>query len=141
MYAEGGTAFVSQWYDMGIKIQILGGDPFDDPKMIKNIANKGEVLYSVSRQQENKDFGSKLLALTGDKSVPICSSQAYDAVMVLANAIQNAGTLNPDTLQEYIRKTSLNGVSGLIEFDQNADLTQAAYVVKRARGGVAEEVK
>lgn len=50
---------------------------------------------------------------------PAVNSSAYDSVFVLANAIERAGSLDPDKLVEALEKTDYNGVSGRIRFDEN----------------------
>lgn len=50
---------------------------------------------------------------------PAVNSSAYDSVFVLANAIERAGSLDPDKLAEALEKTDYDGVSGKIKFDQN----------------------
>jgi branched-chain amino acid transport system substrate-binding protein len=50
---------------------------------------------------------------------PAVNSSAYDAVYVLAAAIERAGTLDADQLVSALEKTDYRGVSGRIRFDRN----------------------
>lgn len=50
---------------------------------------------------------------------PAVNSSAYDAVYILKEAIEKAGTLDPDKLVEALEKTDYKGVSGRIRFDKN----------------------
>jgi branched-chain amino acid transport system substrate-binding protein len=50
---------------------------------------------------------------------PAVNSSAYDSVFVLADAIERAGSLDPDKLVEALEKTDYPGVSGRIRFNQD----------------------
>ena len=49
---------------------------------------------------------------------------SYDSVYILAEAIERAGTLDPDKVVDEIKKTDRQGVIGRIKFDEGneADL-------------------
>ena len=47
------------------------------------------------------------------------NSSAYDAVYILAEAIEKAGSLDPDQLVAALEKTDYKGVSGRIRFNEN----------------------
>jgi len=49
---------------------------------------------------------------------PAVNSSAYDSVFVLADAIERAGSLDPDKLVEALEKTDYPGVSGRIRFNE-----------------------
>jgi branched-chain amino acid transport system substrate-binding protein len=46
------------------------------------------------------------------------NSSAYDAVFILAEAIERAGSLDPDKLVVELEKTDYRGVSGRIRFNE-----------------------
>ncbi len=50
---------------------------------------------------------------------PAVNSSAYDSVYILKEAIERAGSLDPDKLVEALEKTDYKGVSGRIRFDKN----------------------
>jgi len=60
---------------------------------------------------------------------------AYDAVMVLAGAMQNAKSADPARFIPEIAKLRYQGVTGNIEFDPYGDLTNAAMTIYTYRGG------
>ena len=78
----------------------------------------------------------KISAITNGTDMPEGTGPAYDAVKILAAAMTKAGT-NPDQLADAIRATQYDGVSGHIAFDENGDLTTAAYTVKQIKNGGA----
>lgn len=50
---------------------------------------------------------------------PAVNSSAYDAVYVLAAAIERAGSLDPDKLVTALEQTDYEGVSGRVRFNEN----------------------
>ena len=60
---------------------------------------------------------------------------AYDAVMVLATAMRNAGSADPRRYLPELAKVRYRGVTGDIAFDANGDLADAAMTIYTYRGG------
>ena len=60
---------------------------------------------------------------------------AYDAVMVLATAMQAAKSFDPAKYIPEISKLHYKGVTGDISFDQFGDLHNAALTLYTYRGG------
>ncbi|TSC55684.1 MAG: branched-chain amino acid transport system substrate-binding protein, partial [Parcubacteria group bacterium Greene0416_79] len=140
VYVDGGIAMIGQAKELKITTKILGGDTFDDPKLQKEVSGKADILYTISVVSPSEAFKTKVLAKTGGEQVPICAPNAYDAVKVLSKAIATVG-LDADLLEAEIRKTDYTGESGKITFDENGNLTNASYLVKRIENGGATEVK
>ena len=61
---------------------------------------------------------------------------AYDAFMVLADAIKRAGTLNGAKLRDAVAKTrGLQIATGIISFDENGDpLDKEVIILKLDKG-------
>jgi len=57
------------------------------------------------------------------KEAPNYTAGTYDAVMILADAITKAGSLDPDKLVPVIEKTDRTGAPGRMVFDQTHDIT------------------
>ena len=140
-YPDGGTIALQQASQLGIKTKILGADAWDDPKLQKNVSGLGlYLLYTKPVSNPPDSFKQSISAKTGGNEIPVGTPNAYDNVKILAMAMSQVGT-NPDALQQAIRQTKYDGVSGHIEFDQNGDLTTASYVVSKIENGSAMEVK
>jgi branched-chain amino acid transport system substrate-binding protein len=60
---------------------------------------------------------------------------AYDAVMVLATAMRNAGSADPQRYLPELAKVRYRGVTGDIAFDSHGDLADAAMTIYTYRGG------
>jgi branched-chain amino acid transport system substrate-binding protein len=57
---------------------------------------------------------------------------AYDAFMVLADAIKRAGTLNGKELRDAIAETNeFSGATGIFSFDENGDPRGKEIIILR----------
>lgn len=54
---------------------------------------------------------------------PTYNAGTYDAIYILVEAIQRAGTLDADKLVSELEKTDFQGTAGRVVFDKNHDLT------------------
>lgn len=140
MYPDGSIVALKQAKELGIAKKFLGADAWSDPKMQKEVSGSGDLLFTAPVNSLPDDFKQKVLAKTGGDQVPICVSNAYDNVKMIAKVISSVGT-NSDKMQQALRQMKYDGVSGHIEFDANGDITVASYVVNKIENGRAMEVK
>lgn len=64
------------------------------------------------------------------------STLAYDGVHVLAQAMQEAGSTNPETYLPVLAKGSFSGkIQGAIEFDSKGDIKDGTVVIYQSIGG------
>jgi branched-chain amino acid transport system substrate-binding protein len=145
MDAQGGP-LVKQMKDLGIKAKFLGGDGVCTPEFMKlgGAAADGEYcsLPGVPLEQLAKgpEFKSKFETKFGYQ-IQLYAPNAYDAVMVIADSMKRAGSVEPAAYLPEIAKTKLEGVSGNIEFDQFGDLTSGAISVYQYQGGTLSYVE
>ncbi len=60
---------------------------------------------------------------------------AYDAVMMLADAIRRANSLDRSKIREALAQTqNFEGVSGVITFDENGDPSKSAVIMEIVDG-------
>ncbi len=140
LYTEGARVAIQQAQDLGIKTKILAADSWDDPKFVSEVTKNADIIYVGSTNLANDAFRAKIIAKTGEKESPICAPQAYDAVNTIIAAIKQVGT-DADKLPDAIRGLNFEGVSGPISFDQNGDINNVGYVVKKIVNGVAVIIK
>lgn len=145
MDAQGGP-LVKQMKDLGIKAKFLGGDGVCTPEFMKlgGPAADGEYcsLPGVPLEQLAKgpEFKSKFEAKFGYQ-IQLYAPNAYDAVMVIADSMKRAGSVEPAAYLPEIAKTKMEGVSGNIEFDQFGDLTSGAITLYQYQGGALNYVE
>lgn len=145
MDAQGGP-MVKQMKELGIKAKFLGGDGVCTPEFMKlgGPAADGQFcsLPGVPLEQLAKgpEFKSKFNTRFG-YDIQLYAPNAYDAVMVIADAMKRADSVEPAKYLAEVGKTSLEGVTGKIEFDEFGDLKGGAISVYQYKGGTLSYVE
>ena len=140
-YPNGATQMLTQASQLGIKTKFLASDSWDDTNLQKAVSGKGTFLFVIPAATTlPTDLQAKILTISGGTEIPVGTATAYDAVKIISMAMAKAGS-DPDALAAAIRATQYTGVSGQIAFDENGDLTTAAYEVKQIENGSAVVVQ
>ena len=119
---------LNQAREVGLDVPVLGGDGWDG---ILNVTSEGNPQeadgviftnhFTPSDTAENvQDF----VTAYEDKydATPISfAALGYDAVMMMAQAIEEAGSTDPDAIQEALVNLEYEGITGNISFDENGD--------------------
>ncbi len=141
MYAEASLVFLKQLKEAGMNTKVFGGDAWSDTDFQNKVDGTIGAQYVEIKTGTSDSFTKKFNAAYPDLKIGVGTAQAYDATNILLNALKTVGT-DPDKLADAIRATKYDGISGHIEFDQNGDMTEANYIVKKLLGkGKTEEVK
>ena len=111
---------VKQAREMGIKAKIVGAEGFDSPKFIEIAGRAAEgviIVTDFDRDSSNplvKEFVKRYKAKRGIEPDMVAAS-SFDAVMVLAEAIKKAGSLDKAKIMDALRSLrDYNGVAGKI---------------------------
>ena len=138
-YTEASIVGLKQTKELGFDIPIIGGDAWDDPKIWEDSKEAGEgVRYTMVSADLPESFKSKMRQKTGTDEITLCTPQAYDAVNLVAEVMEKAGTDSAEIKDELYKVGDYNGVSGTIAFDENGDLTTASFITKIVHNGKAE---
>ncbi len=119
---------VKQAREMGIKAKIIGAEGFDSPKFIEIAGKAAEgviIVTDFDRDSDNplvKDFIKAYKEKRGIDPDMVAAS-SFDAVMVIAKAIEKAGTLDKEKVMDAIRGLKdYNGVAGkILYFTENGN--------------------
>lgn len=127
----------------GINATFLGTDAWADPKLFNEAKSsaEGSQWLEVKSYATPQNFQTKMEDKLGTNEIPACGPQSYDIVYLLKKAIENSGANSGADLKNELYKTSLQGVSGNIEFDENGDLKKAEYIIKTVQNGKVEELE
>ena len=145
MDAQGGP-MTKQMKELGIKAKFLGGDGVCTPEFMKLGGEAAEGNYCslpgmpleklakgpAFREKFNKKFGTE---------IQLYSPYVYDAVMVMADAMKRADSVESAKFLPEIGKTKYDGVTAMIEFDQLGDLKGGAISLYQYKGGKLEYVE
>ena len=145
MDAQGGP-MVKQMKELGIKAKFLGGDGVCTPEFMKlgGEASEGQFcslpgmpLEKLAKGPEFKDKFTKKF----NAEIQLYAPYLYDAVMVMADSMKRANSVEPAKYLPEVSKTKYDGVTAMIEFDELGDLKGGAISVYQYKGGKLEYVE
>jgi branched-chain amino acid transport system substrate-binding protein len=112
------------------KLPQLAGDALGGEKVFCAVAGgvsaSEQAGYAAFTERYRKRYGMELQTY---------APYAYDAVMVFAAAMQQAGSSNPAKYLPALARINYRGVTGNIAFDPNGDLQDAALTLYTYRDG------
>src|SRR5574343_134511 len=145
MDAQGGP-MAKQMKELGIKARFLGGDGVCTPEFMKlggdaaegNFCSlPGMPLDKLAKGPEFKDKFTKKF----NAEIQLYAPYVYDAVMVMADSMKRADSVDPAKYLEAVGQTNYDGVTALIEFDAVGDLKGGAISIYQYKGGKLEYVE
>ncbi len=116
-YYNEAANLVSQAADEGLEAQIVGQEGYDSPKFIElaGPASEGVIITTDLNRDSEREMTQKFLKAykeTYGEDADMVGASAFDAVQVLAYAIETAGSTDADAIVEAI--------SGLKDFEDVA---------------------
>lgn len=113
---------------------LLGGDGWETDLVNRMAGYEGEGAYYCSHWSpqwdtpQNKTFMQRH---GKGKNITAGLVLAYDAVHLLANAIERAGSTEPEAVRKALAQTrDFKGVTGSITFDANGDPVKNAVIIQ-----------
>lgn len=142
MDAQGGP-MVKQMAELGIKAKFLGGDGACTPEFMKlgGPASEGHYCSLPGMPLEKLAKGPAFREKFTKKfnaEIQLYAPYVYDAVMVMADAMKRADSVDPAKFLPEVGKTKFDGVTALIEFDDVGDLKGGAISIYQYKGGKLE---
>ena len=146
MDAQAGP-MVAQMRALAVKSKFLGGDGAQSTEFIKLAGKAAEGVFASSpglpldKMPGGKGFSERFGAKYGQ--IQIYAPYAYDATMTLLEAMQKANSTDPAKYLPELARTSRQGITGPIAFDENGDLKSGPitlYVVKQGKWETLETV-
>lgn len=138
-YSEIGT-IARQAREQGINAPFLGGDGWDSSKLVEGAGGPGKALegsffathYSKTDKKPVIQKFVEAYRAEYKQDPPSCNTAlAYDAVMILADAIKRAGTTERRAVRDALAQTkNFNGVTGQITINAERDATKPAVVLQ-----------
>lgn len=138
MDAQGGP-MAKQMKTLGLKTRFLTGDGGCTPEFIKLGGEATEGQYCslpgvpLEKMPGGQAFGDKFGAKYGQ--IQLYAPYVYDAVMVVADAMKRANSVEAATYLPEIGKTDLSGVTAQIRFDESGDLKGGAISLYQVKDG------
>lgn len=137
---------IKQARALGITCPIMGGDTWENPAIVDVAGADAEGIIVSTFFDENdtaatdeaKKFVTGYKERLGDPEeiIPAVSALGYDAYRVLLDAIERAGSTDGDAIRQALADTKdFEGVTGIINFDENGDALKDIAVIKTVKDG------
>ena len=134
-----GAPMTRQMKTLGLKAQFLGGDGVHTAEFMKLAGPAAEGATAslpgvpLESMPKGPEFKQRFEAKYG--SIQLYAPYCYDAMMVVAEAMQRAGSIESAKYLPEMAKTKHDGVTSTISFDDKGDLSGGAITVYRVEGG------
>ena len=139
-----GGPMLKQMKALGIDAKFMGGDGICTEalgRLAGDAVGEGKVICAeaggVTGAEQEKaiaDFRTRFKQKTGTE-VQLYSPYVYDAVMVMAAAMQAAKSAEPAKYLPELKKINYRGVTGQIAFDASGDINNGALTLYTFKGG------
>jgi branched-chain amino acid transport system substrate-binding protein len=140
---------LKQAKQLGLKVKFLGGDGIcttelaklagdgmSDDQVVCAEAGGVEGEQKAGMDKFRADFKAK-----NNLEVQVYAPYVYDAVMVMADAMQRAGSSDPAKYLPVLAKTEgYKGVTGTISFDEKGDIKNGALTLYTYKAGKREQI-
>lgn len=132
--AQAGGKMVRQLREMGVNKPVLGGDGFNLPAYVKTAGDAGQntIVPTIYRPNPKNPRNTAFVQHYQEKyqeEPDYNAAQGYDSVMLLAAAIEKAGSTVPALLSSTIHYLpAWLGATGLHAYDEMGDLYGKHYV-------------
>lgn len=137
---------IKQARELGITAVIAAGDTWENSTIIENAGADAEgivlsTFYDESapanKEGENfvKGFKDFLKANKQEEIIPAVSALGYDSYLTAIKAIEAAGSTDTVAIRDALKELTTEGVTGLIQFDENGDAAKDMAFIKTVENG------
>lgn len=136
---------VKQMKALGLSAPFLGGDGVHTDQFLRVAGANGDGVTAslpglpVDKMPRGPEFQQKFTPKYG--RIELYAPYVYDAVMVMADAMKRANSVDPAKYLPELAKTSYDGVTAKISFDGKGDLASGAITVYRVTNGQWQPMK
>lgn len=130
---ENAAKMIKQLREMGVNKPIIGGDGLDTLQIWDWSEKTANQTYVASVFPGNNDFNNKFKQRYGIEG-SYSSFQGYEAVRVLADAIQKTGSSNPIQVASTLKYNFTQGYGGYL-FDRNGLASNKKIYIKQIVDG------
>jgi len=141
-----GALITKQMKEAGFKVPVMGGDMIYTPDYIEIASGSnadGDIATSLGLPLEQQPKGAEFAAKYQDKfkaAPEAYDSYAYDAALTIINAVLTAGA-DRAAVMEAVRAGSIDGVTGVVAFDENGDNKQQIISAYKVEGGEWKQIQ
>lgn len=131
---------IKQIKQLNLGTRLLGGDGIHTPQFIKAAGEIGVGIYaSLPGAPLNEMPGGKIFAEKFKKQygvIQLYAPYAYDATMIMVNAMKKADSTNPEKYLPAIKASQYSGVTtNIISFNDKGDIKENTISVDQLEAG------
>jgi branched-chain amino acid transport system substrate-binding protein len=128
-------SLVKQAKELGIEVNWISHFGAESGPLIQQYGDVLEgLVYPFIYDNANKMFVDKHMKKYGG-APNFISANSYDALMVLAKALENTDNETPlEVKEELLKIKNFNGGSGVLSFDKNGDVRKPVFIKKILSG-------
>lgn len=129
-----------QMRELGMRTPLLGGETMNTAKFLElaGPAAEGHIASTpgavLAQRPGGRAFAEKYRARFGQE-IGLYAPYFYDGVMVIAAAMERAGSSVPARYIAALRALKHQGITADIEFDERGELRQGLLSIFRVQGG------
>jgi len=133
--AKNTALWLTQIKELGFNVLVMGGDGYSADIIYKMPSTEG-AIFTAAKTSNPEDFQKKIKDATGKES-SLFTPYGYDALMVMTQAIKNAGSIDHQAIRDALAKIKYDKSVAVpvVEFDENGDLKTAEYEIKVIKNG------
>ena len=134
-----GAPMAKQMQTLGLKSKFLGGDGIHTAEFMKLAGAAAEGVTAslpgvpLESMPHGPDFKQRFESKYG--VIQLYAPYCYDAMMVMADAMKRANSVEPAKYLPELAKTDYDGVTAKIRFDAKGDLSGGAITVYQVSKG------
>lgn len=139
-YQEVGL-IVKQAREMGINVPMAGGDGWDSaklPEIAGKVALENTFFSSLYSPDDTSDLNKEFVAeykKAYNTNPDVFAALAYDSTLLVAKAIEDAGSADPAKIAEAMAKIKgFKGVSGEVTFNEEHNPIKSAVIIEHKDG-------
>jgi len=142
-YISDSLLLMRQMRELNVNVKAIiapGGAGFNDNEFIRQGKNDAEYCYvgiywsPDAKWPGNEAFVKHYKEAYGTDADPL-AEEAYEAMSVLLNAIERAGSTDPTKIRDSLSKTDMIWVAGPIKFDETGENIYKNVVVVQIQQG------
>jgi len=141
-YYTEGALIMKKAREVGLKAVMVGGDGLqgDDLMKIGGADVEGSISYAGFSPEQptpnTEKFINAYKAKYNDELPDLFAAQGYDALMLIAKAIKDADSAEPEKFKDTLAQTkNYDGVSGSITFQENREPIKSPVYLLEVKDG------
>lgn len=131
---------------IGITSQLMGGDGWDSPELVKIGGDSVEGAFFVNHYSPNdtdeavQEFVNSYKEKYG-QTPDAFAALSYSTLQLFEEAITKAGSTDGEAVKESLKNIDANTISGNIKFDENRNPQKSISIIKIENGEAKLETK